>query len=83
MYIINIGISVVLSVSYQPTEASVLPISALKEQGLDELKRTIQEEIVKATGKQVLDLKVDLSSPQLRSALCTAVDIIITLSYHI
>ena len=44
---------------------SVLPISALKEQGLSELKRTIEEEIVKATGKQVLELKVDLSTPQL------------------
>lgn len=52
--------------SYQFTEPSVLPISALEERGLDELKKAVEEEILNSTGKHILDLKVDLSTPQLR-----------------
>ncbi|XP_034559943.1 putative GTP-binding protein 6 [Notolabrus celidotus] len=51
--------------NYQPPEADALPISALEERGLDVLKRAMEEQIVNVTGKQILDLKVDLSSPQL------------------
>ncbi|XP_056132494.1 putative GTP-binding protein 6 [Lampris incognitus] len=51
--------------NYQPSEPNSLPISALKEQGLDELKKVVEEEIVKSTGKLILNLKVDLSTPQL------------------
>ncbi|TMS20076.1 Putative GTP-binding protein 6 [Larimichthys crocea] len=51
--------------SYQFTEPSVLPISALEERGLDELKKAVEEEILNSTGKHILDLKVDLSTPQL------------------
>lgn len=58
------GLSAILS--YQPSEPNVLPISALKEQGLDELKKVVEEAIVKSTGKQILNLKVDLSTSQLR-----------------
>ncbi|CAJ1059873.1 putative GTP-binding protein 6 [Xyrichtys novacula] len=51
--------------NYQPTEPDALPISALKEQGLDELKKAVEGQIVNSTGKHVLDLKIDLSSAQL------------------
>ncbi|XP_023122836.1 putative GTP-binding protein 6 isoform X2 [Amphiprion ocellaris] len=51
--------------SYQPAEPSALPISALEEQGLDELQRAVEEQILKSTGKQSLDLTVNLSTPQL------------------
>ncbi|KAM4629002.1 putative GTP-binding protein 6 [Polymixia lowei] len=51
--------------NYQPSEPNVLPISALKEQGLNELKTVVEAEIVKSTGKHILSLKVDLSTSQL------------------
>lgn len=62
--------------SYQFTEPHALPISALEGRGLDELKKAVEEEIVNSTGKHILDLQVDLGTPQLRwkaafpSALC-------------
>lgn len=55
--------------SYQSAEPDALPISALEEQGLDELKRAVEGEIVNSTGKHILDLKVNLSTPQLRCEL--------------
>lgn len=57
---------VLFPVSYQLTEPRALPTSALEGRGLDELKKAVEEEIVNSTGKHILDLKVDLSSPQLR-----------------
>ncbi|XP_039984200.1 putative GTP-binding protein 6 [Xiphias gladius] len=51
--------------NYQSAEPDALPISALEEQGLDELKRAVEGEIVNSTGKHILDLKVNLSTPQL------------------
>lgn len=51
--------------NYQPSEPHTLPISALREQGLDDLMNVVEEAIVKSTGKQILNLKVDLSSSQL------------------
>ncbi|XP_056235219.1 putative GTP-binding protein 6 [Seriola aureovittata] len=51
--------------SYQSAETSALPISALEERGLDQLKKAVEEQIVKSTGKHIFDLKVDLSTPQL------------------
>ncbi|KAG7249007.1 hypothetical protein CRUP_009037, partial [Coryphaenoides rupestris] len=44
---------------------SLVPVSALTEQGLDRLKVVLEEEVVRSTGKLVLNLTVDLSSPQL------------------
>lgn len=52
--------------SYQFTEPHALPISALEGRGLDELKKAVEEEIVNSTGKHILDLQVDLGTPQLR-----------------
>ncbi|XP_008279530.1 putative GTP-binding protein 6 [Stegastes partitus] len=51
--------------NYQAAEPSALPISALEERGLDELQRAVEEQIVKSTGKLILDLTVNLSTPQL------------------
>uniref|UniRef100_A0A4W5KF35 Uncharacterized protein n=1 Tax=Hucho hucho TaxID=62062 RepID=A0A4W5KF35_9TELE len=53
--------------SYEPSEPNSLPISALRGQGLEELKTVVEEAIVRSTGKQVLTLPVDLSSSQLRT----------------
>uniref|UniRef100_A0A7N9AT66 Putative GTP-binding protein 6 n=1 Tax=Mastacembelus armatus TaxID=205130 RepID=A0A7N9AT66_9TELE len=49
----------------QKTYDNALPISALEERGLDELKKALQEKIMNSTGKHILDLKVNLSTPQL------------------
>lgn len=51
--------------NYEFTESPALPISALEERGLDELKKVVEREIINVTGKHILDLKVDLSTPQL------------------
>ncbi|XP_040896377.1 putative GTP-binding protein 6 [Toxotes jaculatrix] len=51
--------------NYQPAEPDALSISALEERGLDELKKVVEAEIVNSTGKHILDLKVNLSTPQL------------------
>ncbi|KAM6921153.1 putative GTP-binding protein 6 [Xenentodon cancila] len=51
--------------SYQCEEAGALLTSALEERGLDELKTAVEDGVVKSTGKQILELKVNLSSPQL------------------
>uniref|UniRef100_A0A1A7Y9W1 GTP binding protein 6 (Putative) n=2 Tax=Iconisemion striatum TaxID=60296 RepID=A0A1A7Y9W1_9TELE len=51
--------------NYQSAEPGAVLISALEQRGLDKLKTTVEEEIVKSTGKQILHLKVKLSTPQL------------------
>ncbi|XP_059198109.1 putative GTP-binding protein 6 [Centropristis striata] len=51
--------------NYESAEPNTLPISALEERGLDELRKAVEEEIVNSTGKHILDLKVDLSTAQL------------------
>ncbi|GAA6217793.1 putative GTP-binding protein 6 [Lates japonicus] len=51
--------------NYQSAEPNALPISALEERGLDKLKKVVEGEIVNSTGKHILDLKVNLSTPQL------------------
>uniref|UniRef100_A0A3Q3VX16 Putative GTP-binding protein 6 n=1 Tax=Mola mola TaxID=94237 RepID=A0A3Q3VX16_MOLML len=52
--------------NYRFTEPHVLPVSALEGRGLEELKRVVEGEVVNSTGKHVLELHVDLSTPQLR-----------------
>ncbi|XP_070688883.1 putative GTP-binding protein 6 [Pempheris klunzingeri] len=47
------------------TEPNTLPISALEGRGLDELKKAMEAQIVNSTGKHIVDLEVDLSTPQL------------------
>lgn len=51
--------------NYESTEHNALPISALEERGLDELRRVVEEKILTSTEKHILDLKVNLSTPQL------------------
>lgn len=51
--------------SYEPSEPNSLPISALRGQGLEELKIVVEEAVMRSTGKQALTLPVDLSSSQL------------------
>lgn len=55
-----------VSDSYECVNPDVIPISALEGRGLDKLRKAVEEEILKSTGKQVLALRVDLSSHQLR-----------------
>lgn len=50
---------------YRASEPGAVPVSALTEQGLDRLQVVLEEEVVRSTGKLILNLKVDLSSPQL------------------
>lgn len=54
-----------LTENYEASDPKVLPVSALKEYGLNDLKRVVEEEILNSTGRHVLDLKVDLSTSQL------------------
>ncbi|XP_062412498.1 putative GTP-binding protein 6 [Sardina pilchardus] len=63
--IIEVHNKVDLISEYEATEPDCLPISALKELGLEDLRHKVEEGIMKSTGKQILSLKVDLSSPQL------------------
>uniref|UniRef100_A0A6Q2XMF9 Putative GTP-binding protein 6 n=1 Tax=Esox lucius TaxID=8010 RepID=A0A6Q2XMF9_ESOLU len=51
--------------SYESSEPNSLAISALRQQGLEELKMELQKAIVTNTGKQVMTLTVDLCSSQL------------------
>ncbi|KAF7650751.1 hypothetical protein LDENG_00121380 [Lucifuga dentata] len=51
--------------NYQSAEPNALPVSALKERGLVELEKVVEKEIVNATGKLILNLKVNLSTSQL------------------
>uniref|UniRef100_A0A8C9WGK4 Putative GTP-binding protein 6 n=1 Tax=Scleropages formosus TaxID=113540 RepID=A0A8C9WGK4_SCLFO len=51
--------------NYEQSEPDAVPVSALKEQGLEELKQRIEAAIVKSTGKHILTVKVELSSAQL------------------
>lgn len=66
----------VISLSYECSEPNALPISALEERGLDELRKSVEEEIVKSTGKHILSLIVNLSTPQLRWEVCLSIGII-------
>lgn len=52
--------------SYQPSEENALAISALHGHGLEELKEEIEKKILKATGKKILTITVNLEGPQLR-----------------
>lgn len=51
---------------YEPNEENALAISALHGHGLEELKEEIEKKILKATGKKILTIKVNLQGPQLR-----------------
>ncbi|XP_076870855.1 putative GTP-binding protein 6 [Brachyhypopomus gauderio] len=63
--IIEVHNKIDLVEGYVPSEPGVVPVSALEELGLDELKHRVEEAVVKLTGKQTMILKVQLNSPQL------------------
>ncbi|KAA8589706.1 hypothetical protein FQN60_013071 [Etheostoma spectabile] len=52
--------------NYRCPEPTTLAISALEERGMDELREAVEAEIVNSTGKRILELTVDLGTPQLR-----------------
>ncbi|XP_051986077.1 putative GTP-binding protein 6 [Xyrauchen texanus] len=76
--IIEVHNKIDLIEGYETCEPEVIPISALKQHGLDILKEKIEEAVVKATGKLIMSLKVQLNSPQLawlyKEATVQAVD---------
>lgn len=51
---------------YSPEGPRVLAVSALLGLGLEELKAEVEDAIMRATGRQVLTLRVRLAGPQLR-----------------
>lgn len=51
---------------YSPVGPRVLAVSALLGLGLEELKAEVEDAIMRATGRQVLTLRVRLAGPQLR-----------------
>ncbi|XP_036098125.1 putative GTP-binding protein 6 [Molossus molossus] len=50
---------------YSPSEPRALAVSALLGLGLDELKAELEDAVLRATGRQVLTLRVRLAGPQL------------------
>ncbi|XP_026309124.2 putative GTP-binding protein 6, partial [Piliocolobus tephrosceles] len=50
---------------YSPTEPSAVPVSALLGHGLRELKAELDAAVLKATGRQILTLRVRLAGAQL------------------
>lgn len=51
---------------YRPPDPSVVAVSALLGQGLEELRAGLEEAVLRATGRQVLTLHITLAGPQLR-----------------
>ncbi|XP_011827441.1 PREDICTED: putative GTP-binding protein 6 [Mandrillus leucophaeus] len=51
---------------YSPTEPNAVPVSALLGHGLQELKAELDAAVLKATGRQILTLRVRLAGAQLR-----------------
>lgn len=50
---------------YSPTEPNAVPVSALLGHGLQELKAELDAAVLKATGRQILTLRVRLAGAQL------------------
>ncbi|XP_033050668.1 putative GTP-binding protein 6 isoform X5 [Trachypithecus francoisi] len=65
---------------YSPTEPSAVPVSALLGHGLRELKAELDAAVLKATGRQILTLRVRLAGAQLswlyKEATVQEVDVI-------
>ncbi|KAM8975413.1 putative GTP-binding protein 6 [Pelodytes ibericus] len=51
--------------NYGFDDMGALPVSALLGYGLEDLKRKVEAEVMKSTGRTVLTIKVSLDSPQL------------------
>lgn len=50
---------------YTPPCSGALAVSAISGRGLDELKAALEASVLRATGRQVLTLRVHLGGPQL------------------
>uniref|UniRef100_A0A8C9Q4P4 Hflx-type G domain-containing protein n=1 Tax=Spermophilus dauricus TaxID=99837 RepID=A0A8C9Q4P4_SPEDA len=50
---------------YRPPDPSAVAVSALLGQGLEELRLGLEEAVLRATGRQVLTLHIQLAGPQL------------------
>ncbi|KAM9576369.1 putative GTP-binding protein 6 [Trichechus inunguis] len=65
---------------YSPTDPDALAVSALLGQGLEELKARLEAAVLRATGRRVLTLRVQLAGAQLswlhREATVQEVDVI-------
>ncbi|XP_038612951.1 putative GTP-binding protein 6 isoform X2 [Tachyglossus aculeatus] len=65
---------------YTPSEPNAVAVSALRGHGLEELKAEIDRMVLKATGRKVLTLKIDLAGAQLswlyKEATVQEVDVI-------
>ncbi|PNJ90370.1 hypothetical protein CR201_G0056189, partial [Pongo abelii] len=65
---------------YSPTEPNVVPVSALRGHGLQELKAELDAAVLKATRRQILTLRVRLAGAQLswlyKEATVQEVDVI-------
>lgn len=76
--IIEVHNKIDLIEGYESSDPEVIPISALKQRGLEALKEKIEEAVLKCTGKQMMTLKVQLNTSQLswlyKEATVQAVD---------
>nr|XP_021332866.1 putative GTP-binding protein 6 isoform X2 [Danio rerio] len=76
--IIEVHNKIDLIEGYESSDPEVIPISALKQCGLEALKEKIEEAVLKCTGKQMMTLKVQLNTSQLswlyKEATVQAVD---------
>ncbi|XP_056316128.1 putative GTP-binding protein 6 isoform X2 [Danio aesculapii] len=76
--IIEVHNKIDLIEGYESSDPEVIPISALKQRGLEALKEKIEEAVLKYTGKQMMTLKVQLNTSQLswlyKEATVQAVD---------
>uniref|UniRef100_A0A8C2PY08 Putative GTP-binding protein 6 n=1 Tax=Cyprinus carpio TaxID=7962 RepID=A0A8C2PY08_CYPCA len=76
--IIEVHNKIDLIEGFEVSDPEVIPISALKQHGLEVLKEKIEDAVVKYTGKQIMTLKVQLNSSQLawlyKEATVQAVD---------
>ncbi|TRY54614.1 hypothetical protein DNTS_001600 [Danionella cerebrum] len=63
--IIEVHNKIDLVEGFEASDSEAIPISALKEHGLDVLKERMEEAVLKCTGRQAMTIKVQLNTPQL------------------
>ncbi|XP_078078593.1 putative GTP-binding protein 6 [Mustelus asterias] len=63
--IIEVHNKIDLLEGYEPTDPNAVAVSALHGLGMDELTKKIEEAVLRATGKLILTIRVNLSGPQL------------------
>ncbi|XP_041055792.1 putative GTP-binding protein 6 [Carcharodon carcharias] len=63
--IIEVHNKIDLVEGYEPTDPNTVAVSALHGLGMDELTKKIEEAVLRATGKLILTIQVNLAGPQL------------------